>query len=144
MHKNGKKREKIFISGENNMNNAQWNVPFKKSLKCLQPTNQGSHRPLLGFAPIMCPRLACSLSWSSRLCCGGTDRGATWNSGNHSRPYCSPRPSHKGGLGRWMNSQNQPHTALLLSWLTGDPPSSPAIPKHHETAWWVNGAGFFL
>lgn len=33
-----------------------------------------------------------------------------------------------------MNSQSQPHTALLLSWLAGDPPSSPLVPTQHKTA----------
>lgn len=62
------------------------------------------------------------------------DQGAVWNSGNHFHPCYSPGPSHEGGLGRWMNSQSQPHTALLLSWLAGDPPSSPLAPTQHKTA----------
>lgn len=33
-----------------------------------------------------------------------------------------------------MNSQSQPRTVLLLSWLTEYPPSSPSTPTQHVTA----------
>lgn len=89
---------------------------------------------LLGFSPIVCPGLGCNLSWSSRLCCEGTGLDAAWSSDKRSRPGCSPEPSRAGGLGRWTNSQSRLRTASLLSWLTGDPPSSPSTPAHHEGA----------